>query len=103
MIARGSLGNPWIFGELTGRRTGPPAVVEILHELRLMIEGAEEHFGVERAGRWLRKVYPWYAERLGFPRKVQAEWSTTPTTAAMRDRLDGLEQASSPLAAAAAA
>ena len=29
-----------------------------------MIACAEEHLGVERAGRYLRKFYPWYAERL---------------------------------------
>ena len=88
MIARGSLGNPWIFEELLGLRDEPPSAEEIVAELLRVIEGAEEHFGVERAGRWLRKAYPWYAERLGYPRKVQAEWSTTPTTAAMRARLD---------------
>ena len=30
-----------------------------------MIERAVEHMGAERAGRYLRKFYPWYVERLG--------------------------------------
>ena len=30
-----------------------------------MIDRAEEHLGVERAGRYLRKFYPWYADPLG--------------------------------------
>src|SRR6185295_15233724 len=34
MIARGALGNPWIFGQLSGRRGDrPPARAEIVHEL----------------------------------------------------------------------
>ena len=30
-----------------------------------MIDRAVEHLGAERAGRYLRKFYPWYLERLG--------------------------------------
>ncbi|MFL5899687.1 MAG: tRNA dihydrouridine synthase [Solirubrobacterales bacterium] len=65
MIARGSLGNPWVFEELTGRRTEPPERVEVAAELLWTIDRAEEHMGTERAGRYLRKFYPWYVERLG--------------------------------------
>ena len=49
MIARGSLGNPWVFEELTGRRAGPPPREEIAAELLWMIDRAEEHWGAERA------------------------------------------------------
>jgi tRNA-dihydrouridine synthase len=63
MIARGSLGYPWIFEELTGARTEPPGRDEIVAELLWVMDRAEEHFG-ERAGRYLRKFYPWYLERL---------------------------------------
>src|SRR5262249_34546460 len=64
MIARGSLGNPWIFEELTGERTEPPSRGEIVSELLWLIDRAQEHLGPERAARYLRKFYPWYLERL---------------------------------------
>ncbi len=64
MIARGSLGNPWVFEELTGRRSEPPSREEIVAELLWVVDRAEEHLGTERAERYLRKFYPWYSERL---------------------------------------
>ena len=65
MLARGFLGNPWLFGELLGTRSAPPAREEILAELHWLMDRVEEHMGTERAGRWLRKAYPWFVERLG--------------------------------------
>jgi len=65
MIARGSLGNPWVFEELTGRRSEPPEPAEVVAELLWTIDRAEEHLGADRANRYLRKFYPWYVERLG--------------------------------------
>ena len=38
MIARGALGNPWIFAELTGGRTGAPSDAEVLEELLWTME-----------------------------------------------------------------
>jgi tRNA-dihydrouridine synthase B len=73
MIARGSLGNPWLFEELTGRRAAPPGREEVAAELLWTIDRAEEHLGAERAGRYLRKFYPWYLERLDAPAEVAAE------------------------------
>jgi tRNA-dihydrouridine synthase B len=73
MIARGSLGNPWLFEELTGRRHEPPAPAEVAAELLWVMDGAEEHLGSERAERYLRKFYPWYMERLGAPQEVADE------------------------------
>jgi len=65
MLARGALGNPWLFEELLGRRVGEPSRGEVLAELDWVIECAAEHLGSERAGRYLRRFYPWYVERLG--------------------------------------
>jgi tRNA-dihydrouridine synthase B len=65
MIARGALGNPWVFEQLTGRRSEPPDRAEVVAELLWVIDRAEEHLGSERAGRYLRKFYPWYVEPLG--------------------------------------
>jgi nifR3 family TIM-barrel protein len=84
LLARGSLGNPWIFEELLGIGDGRPSVEEIASELTFIIEGAEEHFGVERAGRWLRKAYPWYGERLGLPKALNRELCDSKTTAEAR-------------------
>jgi tRNA-dihydrouridine synthase B len=73
MIARGSLGNPWLFEELTGRRAAPPPREEVVAELLWVMDRAEEHLGPERAERYLRKFYPWYTERLGAPSTVVEE------------------------------
>ena len=68
MLARGALGNPWLFAEVLGLRDGPPSAAEVLAELDWVIAGASEHLGDARAGRYLRRFYPWYVERLGLPR-----------------------------------
>lgn len=66
MIARGSLGNPWIFAALVGDGDEEPGDDEVTAELRWVIERAAEHWGPERAARNLRKFYPWYTSRLGY-------------------------------------
>ncbi|HEY5052464.1 MAG TPA: tRNA-dihydrouridine synthase, partial [Solirubrobacterales bacterium] len=73
MIARGSLGNPWVFEELTGRRAAPPAPEEVAAELLWVMDRAEEHLGSERATRYLRKFYPWYLALLDAPEAVADE------------------------------
>jgi tRNA-dihydrouridine synthase B len=65
MLARGSLGNPWLFERLLGTRERDPTRTEILAELDWTIDRAVEHLGADRATRYLRKFYPWYVARLG--------------------------------------
>jgi tRNA-dihydrouridine synthase B len=64
MLARGALGNPWLFAELVAGREQAPTRAEVVRELRWTIERAVEHLGEPRATRYLRKFYPWYLARL---------------------------------------
>jgi tRNA-dihydrouridine synthase len=71
MLARGSLGNPWLFAQVLGRRAGDPGPDEVLDELDWVMDRAVEHFGVQRGTRYLRKFYPWYLARVGAGHDVQ--------------------------------
>jgi tRNA-dihydrouridine synthase B len=84
MLARGSLGNPWRFERLLGLRDGGPSTAEILDELDWVMERCGEHLGTDRAARYLRKFYPWYAERLGLSKALQQRLVTAPTAVAAR-------------------
>ena len=98
MIARGALGNPWIFEELTGVRTAPPTRGEVVDELLWTMDRSAEHLGPERAARYLRKFYPWYLERLGV-RGPRAD--AFQRTISLEGARDLLAAASEPLPAAA--
>ena len=100
MLARGSLGDPWRFQRLLGLREGPPATAEVATELEWVIDRCEEHIGVERAGRYLRKFYPWYAEQLELPKATRLALVTAPTTDAARAALADIRLAE-PLSSAA--
>jgi tRNA-dihydrouridine synthase B len=99
MLARGALGNPWLFGRLLGTYHGQPGPQEVAEELLWVIACAEDHLGVERAGRYLRKFYPWYAERLGLTRREREPLVTAPTTAHARELWREPAQAAIPVAA----
>ena len=90
MLARGSLGNPWLFARLLGRYDGEPTPAEVADELLWVIAGAEEHLGVERAGRYMRKFYPWYAATMGLTKRESQGLLQAPTTAHARAFLDSV-------------
>jgi tRNA-dihydrouridine synthase B len=92
MIARGSLGNPWIFEELTGVRREAPERTEIVAELLWVMDRAEEHLGPDRAARYLRKFYPWYLERLEADREVADALQRNDDLEAARRLIEGLDQ-----------
>jgi nifR3 family TIM-barrel protein len=71
MLARGSLGNPWLFEQVLGTRADAPGREEVLEEWAWVLDRAEEHLGPERATRYLRKFHPWYIERLGDDHALQ--------------------------------
>jgi tRNA-dihydrouridine synthase B len=97
MIARGSLGNPWVFEELTGARQDPPTRAEVAEELLWVVDRAEEHLGAERAERYLRKFYPWYFEGIGADKRVRDELQRTADLARARELI---EAARTPVGAA---
>ncbi len=99
LLARGSLGNPWIFEQVLGAREDEPSREEILAELDWVLDRAVEHMGEPRAARYLRKFYPWYVERLGGGKALQAALQTAPT---LEDARELMRRESEPAQEAAA-
>jgi tRNA-dihydrouridine synthase B len=91
MLARGALGNPWLFAELVHGRTAMPSRVEVVEELEWTMQGAVEHLGEPRATRYLRKFYPWYVVRLELDaqaaKRLQAALQQSETLMAVRGLL----------------
>ncbi len=66
MVARGALGNPWIFEEILGRRQQPPTLAEWGEVVDRHLRYHEEYYGDnELSARLTRKHLIWYAS--GFP------------------------------------
>ena len=84
MLARGALGNPWLFEQVLGTRTAPPTRDEIVTEWEWVIDRAEEHLAPERAARYLRKFHPWYIEMLGESKAAQDALQRAETLAQAR-------------------
>jgi tRNA-dihydrouridine synthase len=102
MLARGSLGNPWLFAQLLDDRQGEPTPEEILDELDWVVDRAVEHLGEERGARYLRKFYPWYLTRLGAPRATLAELQCANGLEEQREILRNLRYHAPPLVSRAA-
>jgi nifR3 family TIM-barrel protein len=90
MLARGALGNPWLFEQVLGVRATEPTPEEVLAELYWVMDRAVEHLGPDRAGRYLRKFYPWYLERLNASKELQQAMQATATVEHARAVLAGL-------------
>jgi tRNA-dihydrouridine synthase B len=90
MLARGALGNPWLFAQVLGARSEEPGTDEVLAEWAWVIDRAEEHLGPDRAARYLRKFHPWYAQRLDAPKSVQEALQRAETLAEQRGVLASL-------------
>ncbi len=75
-IARGCIGNPWIFAECAALWDGrpqppPPSIAEQRQVISEHYRLAREFYGDERAGRVLRKHCIRYASRHPSPKKVR--------------------------------
>jgi tRNA-dihydrouridine synthase len=51
------------------------------------MERAVDHMGPERGGRWMRKAYPWYVERMGGGKELQAAMQRAETIDEAREAL----------------
>ena len=93
MLARGALGNPWLFSQLVHGRELEPSRSEVLRELDWTIERAIEHLGEPRATRYLRKFYPWYLAQLQLApataKELQQALQQAPAIAEARALLHG--------------
>jgi nifR3 family TIM-barrel protein len=98
MLARGALGNPWLFRQLLSQQDCAPTREEILDELAWTLDRAVEHLGEPRATRYLRKFYPWYVARLGLEPAVGKRLSESlqhaDTLACARELLRGVLESS---------
>jgi tRNA-dihydrouridine synthase B len=90
MLARGALGNPWLFAEVLDTRRAAPSEDEVLDEWAWVLDRAAEHLGPERAARYLRKFHPWYLERLGAGKGVGAALQRADSLAEQRAVIAGL-------------
>ncbi|MTD46916.1 dihydrouridine synthase [Conexibacter sp. W3-3-2] len=93
MLARGCLGNPWLFAQVLGLREEPPTRAEVLDELDWVMDRAVEHLGPDRGGRYLRKFYPWYVTTLGEGTALQQALQQTSTVEEARAVLAPLRDA----------
>ena len=79
MLARGALGNPWLFARMLGTRDDEPTRDEVARRAALGDGPGGRALGPDRAGRYLRKFYPWYVERLGEGKALQEALQRTDT------------------------
>lgn len=71
MIARGSMGNPWLFSELQNRCSyTPPSLAELLDVMKFHVLGLLDFYGEEKGIRVARKTILDYLRGRGF----QGEW-----------------------------
>jgi tRNA-dihydrouridine synthase B len=101
MLARGSLGDPWLFEQVLGRRDDEPTRDEVLDELGWVVDRCDEHLGADRAARYLRKFYPWYVARLGEAHHVQDAFQRAASLAEQRGILTALRYHAAPPAGVA--
>jgi len=79
MIARGAMGNPWIFEEVAGNRTKPPTTEELSNEMERHVLETVEYYGEILAMKLSRKFILDYLGGRGYPGKLRCNVSTIST------------------------
>jgi len=64
MIARGALGNPWLFAQIKNPEAAPPSIAERAQTAMLHLDLSVKHFGEGKAVVEMRKHLGWYAKGL---------------------------------------
>ena len=76
MVARGAMGNPWIFDEIAMREQyQPPTIQELCAEIELHVLETIDYYGEELAMKVSRKLILDYMRGRGFPGGLKAEVS----------------------------
>jgi tRNA-dihydrouridine synthase B len=81
MVARGAIGNPWIFNELRDATATPPSHAQVCEVLREHIEGMLSLYGEGAGLREGRKIILAYLCGRGYPRPLRASVSSVSTLA----------------------
>jgi len=81
MLARGAMGNPWLFRELADKNNYiPPSSEELCAELETHVMEMISYYGETLALRIARKVILDYLKSRGFPGKIKSKVSFLHTT-----------------------
>lgn len=87
MIARGAIGNPWIFRDLLGVGPGEPTHEELCEELERHVEGMVELYGEKTGMRQARKIILAYLVGRGYRRTLRAQVTRLTTAKEFRELL----------------
>ncbi len=93
IIARGSLGNPWIFREIeqflkNGKIPARPKVDEIAEVMKRHFDLSIEHFGPSRSVGMFRKFYVWYTRGVKGVKYLRPKVMRVLTVQAMLDAIE---------------
>ena len=91
MLARGAMGNPWLFAELQNPESfSPPDVFELAEEIRLHITDTCSLYGEIQGMKLSRKIVHDYLKGRGFKSSYRAEASQMAQLADLHTLLDKL-------------
>ena len=96
MVARGALGNPWIFREIADADAPPPTVEELAEEMEEHFHSIVDFYGEELALRISRKTLLEYLRGRGYPGELRASISFLNSTDAFRTLMKAVRKGPSP-------